>query len=173
MAAHPTRACPADFPARKVETAMTDDLDRIMAVMASAFDPAWGEAWNRRQVDDALTLGNCHYFLISAQGKPVEAEEEAAGFSLSRTGYEEEELLLLAVAPEYRRMGLGRSLLDALKKASSQRGAKRLLLEMRRGNPAERLYSNMGFYQIGERKDYYRLLHGERLDALTFACDID
>jgi ribosomal-protein-alanine N-acetyltransferase len=152
---------------------MTDDLDRIMAVMARAFDPAWGEAWNRRQVDDALTLGNCHYFLISAQGKPVGPEEEAAGFSLSRTGYEEEELLLLAVMPEYRRLGLGRSLLDALKQSASQRGAKRLLLEMRRGNPAGRLYSSTGFYQIGERKDYYRLLHGERLDALTFACDID
>ena len=30
------------------------DIDRIMEVMALAFDPAFGEAWTRRQVVDAL-----------------------------------------------------------------------------------------------------------------------
>lgn len=166
-------ACRAACPDRKVERAMIDDIDRIMAVMASSFDPAWGEAWNRRQVEDALSFGSCHYYLVSAQGKPVADDESAAGFSLSRTGYEEEELLLLAVDPEFRRLGLGRSILDALKLAASRRGAKRLLLEMRRGNPAQTLYSSLGFYQIGERKEYYRTPCGDRIDALTFACDID
>lgn len=151
---------------------MFDDLDRIMDVMAAAFDPAWGEAWNRRQVDDALAIGNCHYRLVTRQGLPVGEGEEAAGFSLSRTGYEEEELLLLGVKPEYRRLGLGRALLDALAEAAAARGAKRLLLEMRKGNPAEFLYCGFGFYPIGERKDYYRLPNGERIDAITFACDI-
>ena len=151
---------------------MIDDLDRIMSVMETAFDPNWGEAWNRRQVDDALTLGNCHYFLISPAGTPVRDDDEAAGFFLSRTGFEEEELLLLAVKPQYRRLGLGRAILDALRQSASKRGAKRLLLEMRRGNPAQSLYSDFGFYSIGERKDYYRTQNGERIDALTFACDI-
>ncbi|MEO0057507.1 MAG: hypothetical protein RIT17_960, partial [Pseudomonadota bacterium] len=31
-------------------------IDRIMAVMEAAFDPAYGEAWNRRQVADALSM---------------------------------------------------------------------------------------------------------------------
>lgn len=172
MAARPTRACQADAPDRRSDLRMIDDLDRIMAVMASSFDPAWGEAWNRRQVEDALAFGNCHYFLISVEGKAVVEPEAAAGFSLSRTGYEEEELLLLAVAPEFRRLGLGRSILDALKLAAAGRGAKRLLLEMRKGNPAQSLYSGFGFYQIGERKEYYRTPAGNRIDALTFACDI-
>ena len=30
-----------------------DDLDRLMAVMNTAFDPTFGEAWTRRQVEDA------------------------------------------------------------------------------------------------------------------------
>jgi len=166
------RACRAAFPLPETEAPMIDDLDRIMAVMAQAFEPAWGEAWNRRQVEDALAFGNCHYFLISAQGTPVAEDEAAAGFSLSRTGYEEEELLLLAVNPEYRRLGLGRSILDSLRLAAAARGAKRLLLEMRKGNPAELLYSAFGFYQIGERREYYRTPGGDRIDALTFACDI-
>lgn len=151
---------------------MTDDIDRIMAVMAAAFDPAYGEAWNRRQVEDALCLGSCHYMLAGANGKSPSEQEPAAGFFLSRTGFEEEELLLIGVSPEFRRHGVGRYLLEQLRIAAAGRGAKRLLLEMRRGNPAKSLYLGFGFLPIGERRDYYRGPDGQRIDAITFACDI-
>ncbi len=60
-----------------------DDIDRLMAVMASAFDPAYGEAWTRRQVEDAVMIGSCHYRLIdSAAGEP-DPDAPAAGFFLS------------------------------------------------------------------------------------------
>lgn len=151
---------------------MNDDLDRIMAVMTAAFDPMYGEAWNRRQVEDALSFGNCHYMLVDAQGVAPAEGEPAAGFFLSRTGFEEEELLLLAVTPADRGRGLGRTLLEGLRTDAASRGAHRLLLEMRRGNPAESLYTNFGFYSIGERREYYRTPGGQRLDAITFACNI-
>ena len=77
-------------------TPPADDIDRIMAVMVAAFDPEYGEAWNRRQVEDALLLGNCHYLLIGENGEAPPPHEPAAGFSLSRHGFEEEE----AVAAE-------------------------------------------------------------------------
>ena len=152
---------------------MNDDVDQLMAVMSVAFDPFWGEAWNRRQVEDALKLGNTHYFLISPDGGQATIGKSAAGFFLSRTGFEEEELLLLGVTPEYRNKGLGHSLLNFLGYYAGKRGAKRLLLEMRRGNPAESLYRDFGFYVIGERPDYYRTSDGQRVDAITFACDLD
>lgn len=150
-----------------------DDLDKLMAVMASAFDPAFGEAWTRRQVEDALLVGNCNYGLISAGGAPPGADEPATGFWLSRCGFDEEELLLFAVDPEHRGRGLGRVMLSGLAVAAKARGAKRLLLEMRRGNPAERLYRAFGFLPIGERPNYYRTPTGDRIDALTFALDLD
>ena len=31
-----------------------DDIDRIMAIMAAAFDPHYGEAWTRRQVEEMV-----------------------------------------------------------------------------------------------------------------------
>jgi ribosomal-protein-alanine N-acetyltransferase len=149
-----------------------DHVDRLMAIMAEAFDPAYGEAWSRRQIEDALMLGNCHAYLANADGAALGEDEPAVGFSLSRTGYEEEELLLFAVLPEYRGRGVGRSILTALEQAARSRGANRLLLEMRRGNPAERLYRAYGFSVIGERKDYYRTPVGTRIDALTFAYEM-
>ncbi|MGE4305021.1 MAG: ribosomal-protein-alanine acetyltransferase, partial [Novosphingobium sp.] len=66
----------------------------------------------------------------------------------------------------------GRHLLNELAKGAKGRDVSRLLLEMRRGNPAESLYRSFGFYSIGERREYYRLQSGERIDAITFACDI-
>ncbi|HCF24300.1 MULTISPECIES: GNAT family N-acetyltransferase [unclassified Novosphingobium] len=149
-----------------------DDIDRIMAVMQAAFAPEFGEAWSRRQVEDALLVGNCHYGLVASHGDEPLAGEPAAGFYLSRAGYEEEELLLLAVLPEQRRKGLANYLLDSLKSEALLRGAKQLFLEMRRGNPAESLYRACGFTPIGERINYYRTPTGERLDAITFCCKI-
>ncbi len=145
--------------------APADDLDRIMAVMAAAFDPQFGEAWNRRQVEDALVIGSCHYGL-------AESAEMCAGFYLSRAGYDEEELLLLAVLPEQRRNGYGGLLLDRFLSDARARGAKRALLEMRQGNPAEQLYRRRQFRQIGCRPNYYRGTNGINIDALTFACEL-
>jgi ribosomal-protein-alanine N-acetyltransferase len=149
----------------------SDDIDRIMAVMATAFDPAFGEAWTRRQVEDALLIGNCHYLLFDAEGQQAREGAAAAGFCLSRTGYDEEELLLFAVDPAQRRKGIGKAMLSAFAVASKTRGASRLLLEMRRGNSAESLYRAHGFLPVGERLKYYRSKDGERIDAITFACD--
>ena len=146
-------------------TAPADDLDRIMAVMEAAFDPQYGEAWNRRQVEDALFLGNCHYGL-AMDGNTC------AGFFLSRFGFDEEELLLLGVVPAMRRRGHGAALLEQFLAGAGSRGATRALLEMRQSNSAEILYRKAGFEQVGLRANYYRGKYGERGDAMTFACQL-
>ena len=145
--------------------APADDIDRIMAVMRAAFDPAYGEAWTRRQVEDALLVGNCHYRIADVLGEP-------AGFTLSRYGFEEEELLLIAVSPDFRRRRIGETLLQHCKDDARLRGAKQLLLEMRSDNPAVHLYRQNGFIQIGTRANYYRTPDGNRLDAITFSCPL-
>ncbi len=151
---------------------MIDDVDRIMAVMATAFDPAFGEAWTRRQIEDALVVGNCHYMLAGPGGGTPEPDEPTAGFCLSRKGYEEEELLLFAVDPAWRHRGIGRNMLQLFADTARQRGAQRLFLEMRKGNPAVHLYRQFGFKPVGERPNYYRTPDGSRIDAITFACQI-
>lgn len=151
----------------------TDDVDRIMAVMQAAFDPHFGEAWTRRQIEDALLTGRCHYLLADDEGREPGTGLPVAGFALSRHGVEEEELLLFAVAPRYRGRGIGAILLARLAQAAKARGSQRLLLEMRRGNPAESLYRAHGYAPIGLRPNYYRTLSGDRIDAITFSCPLD
>ena len=150
---------------------MTDDLDRIMAVMQAAFDPAYGEAWNRGQVGDALVMPNTHYLLAGADGAQPADEEPAVGFALSRGAADEEELLLIAVAPSYRSRGIGAALMQRFIEQARERGVTRLFLEMRDGNTAEALYRKFGFVSIGRRKNYYRRGSGLPLDAVTFALE--
>ncbi|MEP3051157.1 MAG: GNAT family N-acetyltransferase [Erythrobacter sp.] len=158
-------------------TVMICQIDQIMAVMNAAFDPAYGEAWNRRQITDALALPNTHAQLIGASGRLLDEkgnnpEELAAGFVLTRNAADEVELLLIGVIPEYRTQGLGQILIKQLIISAQEKGVARIFLEMRRGNPALHLYQKFGFSQIGERRDYYRLPNGEKLDAITFAKEI-
>jgi ribosomal-protein-alanine N-acetyltransferase len=148
---------------------MVDDLDRIMGVMDAAFDPAFGEAWTRRQVGDALVLPNTFHLLAGPDGQPAGEAGEAAGFVLSRGAADEEELLLIAVDPRHRGRGVGSALLDRFIAEARARGAARLFLEMREGNPAESLYRRHGFERVGLRRAYYRRGTGTPLDAITFA----
>ena len=148
-----------------------DDIDRIMAVMDVAFDPAFGEAWNRSQLEGALVMGNCHYGLIARTGGAPEKGTAASGFFLSRHGFEDEELLLFAIDPSTRWLGLGGRLLESFITEARARGAMRLFLEMRQGNPAEHLYRRFGFVPVGRRPRYYRAPDGSRIDAITFALD--
>jgi ribosomal-protein-alanine N-acetyltransferase len=142
------------------------DLDEVMATMASAFDPSFGEAWTRGQCSGILGLAGV-WLLLARRGG------HAAGFALARAVADEAELLLLAVDPAQRRAGVGRYILDAVIHESRARGATRLHLEMRDGNPAAFLYHGAGFQQVGRRSRYYRGKDGCSHDAITLARGLD
>ena len=151
-----------------------DPVDAIMRVMARAFDPQFGEAWNRRQVADALVLPACRYGMIAHDGtigEDIRVEQGGAtiaGFFLARQVLDDEELLLFAIDPGHRRRGLGGALLDHFCRSSAIIGMRRIFLEMRADNPAARLYESQGFELVGKRSAYYRGTDGTRHDALTY-----
>lgn len=136
--------------------------------MERAFPPEFGEAWNRRQVGDALIVGNCRYGLIGPDGSDVLGfDTDTAGFFMGRSILDEEELLLFAIAPQYRRQGLGHQLLQRFIDQARTNGMARIFLEMRRDNPASYLYAAHGFREIGVRPSYYRTAAGSRIDAIS------
>lgn len=141
------------------------DLDAVMAVMEASFDPAFGEAWTAPQCAGLLPMPGVWLTLARIGAEPI-------GFALSRTVLRESELLLLAVRPERRRLGIGQALLDRFFDASAARGADRLHLEVRDGNDALGLYDKAGFTEVGRRKNYYRGRDGRSYDALTLGKSI-
>lgn len=145
-----------------------DDIDRIMAVMEAAFDPRWGEAWTRRQVEGSLMMRSTHYRLMDSAGRVPTQDCSAAAFAMVRAAPGEEELLLIATMPELRGKGLGSRMIELLVRDARHRGADRLFLEMRENNPAVSLYERQGFRPIGRRRDYYTGADGMRIDAITF-----
>lgn len=138
------------------------DLPAVMTVMETAFEPSFGEAWTTSQCAGLLPMAGVWLTVARDDGHTV-------GFSLSRLVVDEAELLLLAVRPDMRRRGVGKSLLDHFLATASVKGAERLHLEVRDGNQAVNLYSASGFTVVGRRRGYYNGRDGRVYDALSLS----
>lgn len=93
---------------------------------------------------------------------------QPGGFSMGRVTVDEAELLTIAVAPDARRRGLGRALVQAFEQTAVSRGASQAFLEVAATNAAAiALYRAAGFEQVGLRPGYYRDADGNRIDALV------
>ncbi len=137
------------------------DLALVVALMRDSFDARYGEAWNAAQCMGMLALPGAWLTIAECDG-------QAIGFALARATLDDGELLLIAIHPQARGMGAGRSLLRAVLAEASGRGVMRFNLEVRANNSAVRLYLSEGFEKIGQRRDYYRGSSGELFDALTY-----
>ena len=136
------------------------DLEAVMHVMEDSFDPAYGEAWTSTQCAGLMPMPGV-WLTLARKGDTV------VGFALGRIVLKEAELLLLAVRRDGQRTGIGKLLLERFILVATTRGADRLHLEVRDGNPAMKLYAKSGFSEVGRRKNYYTGRDGQIYDALT------
>jgi ribosomal-protein-alanine N-acetyltransferase len=151
----------------KLDPGDSTDLEGVMQVMTAAFDPRFGEGWSRSQCAGILPLAGV--LLTMAR----DDSGEVRGFALQRTLAGESELLLLAVDRAAQRCGIGGRLLDHFTDLSRSRGATRLHLEVRDGNPATAMYEAYGFHPAGRRSKYYRGSDGDLFDAVTMVLDFN
>ena len=83
--------------------------------------------------------------------------EKIAGFAIMRYGDDDAHLDLLAVAPPYRRLGIGRQLLQWLEKCAVVAGIFDVALEVRAGNEGAQLfYERMGYRTLAQLPGYYQ-----------------
>lgn len=95
------------------------------------------------------------------------------GFALGRIAGPEAELMTLAVTPDSRRKGIGRSLLAGFEQAAAGRGASEVYLEVAETNNAARaLYAGAAYVSAGYRRDYYRRSGGWAIGALVLRKDL-
>src|SRR4030095_16392006 len=83
--------------------------------------------------------------------------DNIAGFAIMRYGDEHAHLDLLAVAPSYRRAGVGRQLLEWLEKCAVVAGIFYVTLEVRTENEgAQAFYQRLGYRALVELPGYYQ-----------------
>ena len=160
-------ATPALAEEMRIVPGTADQLDSVMKVMDAAFGDEFGEAWTRSQLSGILPMAGVSLVLAINR-----ASDRVVGFSLSRTVVDESELLLIAVLPGAQRRGVGTLLLDDFLDRARARGASRVHLEVRDGNPAIEMYRAAGFSAVGRRRNYYHATSGKRYDAITLAYEL-
>ncbi|MEA9984521.1 ribosomal protein S18-alanine N-acetyltransferase [Subtercola sp. RTI3] len=153
-----------DAPAPQLRVAGPADLDAIMALETSTFGT---DAWSVGMMRQDLELSHCHYLVAEPpDGGPL------LGYAglLSPRGAADADIQTIAVAPDARRNGLGRTLMTTLIAEATLRGAKRLFLEVRADNPgAQHLYETLDFLPIGVRRGYYQ---PDNVDAIVMRLDL-
>lgn len=84
-------------------------------------------------------------------------EGEVVGYVGAQIVPDEADMMNLAVDEKYRRMGIGKALVDQLVERLQERCVRSLTLEVRVSNqPAISLYKSMGFFVVGKRPKYYQ-----------------
>lgn len=120
------------------------DLLQLAELERLCFSTPCGEAALR------LLLGTEAYGVVLLE------EETAVAYGGLFWGVEEGQVLNLAVAPQARRKGYGRRIMEVLLAEASGRGCTQLSLEVRVSNtPAIALYRQLGFEAAGRRKHFY------------------
>ncbi|MFA7440318.1 MAG: GNAT family N-acetyltransferase [Sphingomonadaceae bacterium] len=138
------------------------DSGQVARLSALAFDPEYRESWTEAQIAGILHSAGGWLDL------GFDDQNNLLAFALNRQILDEVELLLCAVHPDFRRLGLGFTLIDTVCQSARSRLARRIFLEVRRTNDAGRaLYRQCGFSVYGIRSHYYRSLDGESIDAMT------
>ena len=143
--------------------ASTAHAQVLAHIHAEGFDEPWSQA--------ALlsALASPGTFALIAQidnGEPL-------GFVLMRVGGGEAEVLTLATRPHARRTGVAKSLMTEAAKCAQKRGAQTMFLEVAEDNqPAQALYTALGFSPVGRRERYYARANGARVAALVLSFTI-
>ncbi len=114
------------------------------------------DAWTMGQFKEELAAVPRNRYYLVAQNEVGEIVGYAGTFSPD-LGLDAD-VLTLTVLPNYRRMGIGRAMLDQLITWAKIRKAPAIFLEVREGNvEASPLYKSAGFEPISTRSNYYSL----------------
>jgi ribosomal-protein-alanine N-acetyltransferase len=138
----------------RIRPAALADAAALVAIERRCFSDPWSEVAFGEALSSQWTFG------LVAEGA-----RGPAGYLIGREAAGSGEILNLAVAPEFRRRGIGDALLDEGLRGFRRRLATEVFLEVRESNhSAQALYLARGFRPVGQRASYYR---NPREDALV------
>jgi ribosomal-protein-alanine N-acetyltransferase len=130
-----------------IEPLTIADVGDVLALEEAAFTNPWTRAMYLAELENT---GVSYCFLAR------DASRLAVGFCSFWRVLDELHINNLAVLPEFRRTGIGSTLLTLVLNKGRELGALRATLEVRRSNDAARaLYERFGFAVAGVRHNYY------------------
>ena len=124
-----------------------EQIEAVHAIEKLSFSTPWPKISFFNELQNDLA-----FYLVALAGRA----KKAAGYAGMWLILDEAHLTNLAVHPDYRRLGIGRTLMEEMIFRAVFLGAVRMTLEVRVSNrPAIALYESLGFRREGRRKGYY------------------
>jgi [ribosomal protein S18]-alanine N-acetyltransferase len=132
-----------------LQLARLADAETIANMSRVLIEAGLGWRWTPERVAASIRAANVNVLVAHIDNRTV-------GFAIMRYGDDVAHLDLLAVAPAYRRVGLGRQLLEWLEKCAVVAGMLRIDLEVRAQNTGAQLfYERMGYRTLVNLPGYY------------------
>lgn len=134
-----------------IEFMELDDLLEVVDIEEASGLNRWGYESYKRELytnpDSVMLVARSPHL----QGRGV------IGFFAGWTVADEMHINNIASHPDYRRIGVGRRLIEHAIHEGGMRGVSFVLLEVRASNEAaQTLYKKLGFNYVSRRRDYYR-----------------
>ena len=109
----------------------------------------FSEPWSYKGIQNEISNDNA-YFIVAILDNTI------VGYSGMHCIYGDCYITNIAVSQDYRRLGIGKALLNTFIKHAEKQNYNFISLEVRESNtPAINLYKSFGFKKVGIRKDFY------------------
>ncbi len=126
------------------------DLDEVSSIETSNSLTPWSKNMFVEEMRNTLA----HCFVMKTEDGP---KQIVIGYICFRMMAEESELLNISVHPDYRRLGIGKKLMQFYIDFSLPRGIRTFFLEVNSSNQsAIRLYQLFSYQSSGIRKNFYQ-----------------
>ena len=136
------------------------DLNKIYDLELKSYDFPWTKE----------ILRDC--ILYKYDSFAVFFNANLVGYVIAKITYPETHILNLTVKKNFRKKGIGKSLIELIISEARLRNSENIILEVRVDNiKAQSLYEKLNFEIIGTRKDYYESVNG-REDAYVLKLDL-
>lgn len=143
-----------------------EDLAAVMALEKAAFKTPWSTELLRRELEHEWST------ILLVEEPRKEGGLELLGLAIFWIVHDELHVLNVATAPQHRRRGVGRRVMEEALIQARRRGCSLATLEVRRSNePAIQLYKSLGFRPVGVRPNYYADEGEGAEDAIVMVLD--
>ncbi len=122
-----------------------------ISILAELEKSCFTQPWSEKSLAEELNNRTAHFLV--AEKKTGEIMGYIGVFVVCESCY----ISNIAVFPQYRRQGVGKTLINSASETAKKLGAESISLEVRQSNTAAiMLYNMSGFEEVGLRKNFYR-----------------